>query len=165
MLVIEFGHFTFPRTVSPDVLLLAVCLAFLDDTSRERSQFIYTNPTPQNTFAEILMDPKLEHAGLEEVEKLTSDDSYLKPDTGGIHNELRASNTDTTGQSSATSGGPEKREDVEIVDWNGPDDPENPYERLPTACSRTTNNKTDNRLSFNWSPSRKWILTLTTCFM
>jgi hypothetical protein len=114
------------------------------------------------------MDPKPEHAGLEEVEKLTSNDSYSKPDTEGIHNELRVSNTDTTGQSSAASGGPEKREDVEIVDWDGPDDPENPYARLPTACSGTTkqqNNKTDSRLSFNWSPSRKWILTLTTCFM
>jgi hypothetical protein len=31
--------------------------------------------------------------------------------------------------SSTTSSDPEKRDDVEIVDWDGPNDPENPYER------------------------------------
>ncbi|KAF2144144.1 uncharacterized protein K452DRAFT_246347 [Aplosporella prunicola CBS 121167] len=34
--------------------------------------------------------------------------------------------------------------DVEIVDWNGPNDPENP---------------------FNWSKKRKWLITITTCFI
>lgn len=33
---------------------------------------------------------------------------------------------------------------MEMVDWNGPDDPENP---------------------FNWSPTYKWVLTITTCFI
>jgi hypothetical protein len=86
--------------------------------------------SPQNSISQIPMDPKPERAGLEEVEKLTSDDSYFRPDTGGIHNELRVSNTDTTGQPSAAINGQEKREEVEIVDWDGPDDPENPYARL-----------------------------------
>jgi hypothetical protein len=31
--------------------------------------------------------------------------------------------------SSTTSSDPEKRGDVEIVDWDGPNDPENPYEQ------------------------------------
>lgn len=34
--------------------------------------------------------------------------------------------------------------DIEIVDWEGQDDPANP---------------------FNWSTSRKWVMTLTTCFI
>ncbi|KAH0140724.1 hypothetical protein KCU67_g14761, partial [Aureobasidium melanogenum] len=34
--------------------------------------------------------------------------------------------------------------DIEIVDWEGRDDPANP---------------------FNWSTSRKWVMTLTTCFI
>ncbi|KAJ6006825.1 hypothetical protein N7451_004769 [Penicillium sp. IBT 35674x] len=36
------------------------------------------------------------------------------------------------------------KEDVEIHTWNGPDDPDNP---------------------FNWSNTYKWVLTLTVCFM
>lgn len=31
--------------------------------------------------------------------------------------------------SSTISGDPEKQQDMEIVDWDGPDDPENPYEQ------------------------------------
>ena len=85
------------------------------------------------------MDPKPEHAGLEEVEKLTSDDSYWKPDTGGMHKEHRSNDSNITGQSSATSNGLEKREEVEIVDWDGPNDPENPYARLCTTHSRVGN--------------------------
>jgi hypothetical protein len=34
--------------------------------------------------------------------------------------------------------------EIEVVDWEGRDDPANP---------------------FNWSTSRKWVMTLTTCFM
>ena len=34
--------------------------------------------------------------------------------------------------------------DIEIVDWNGPNDPDNP---------------------FNWSRKYKWTLTITTCFI
>jgi hypothetical protein len=85
------------------------------------------------------MDPKPEHAGLEEVEKLTSDDSYSKPDTGGMHKEHRTNDSNLTGQSSATSNGLEKSEEVEIVDWDGPNDPENPYARKTSARSRTNN--------------------------
>jgi hypothetical protein len=74
------------------------------------------------------MDPKPGHAGLEEVERLPSDDSEeLKPDTEGIHNEQRVSDTGAARHSSATTSGLEKREDIEIVDWDGPDDPQNPY--------------------------------------
>jgi hypothetical protein len=37
--------------------------------------------------------------------------------------------------SSPGSSNPEKREDIEIVDWNGPNDPGNPYEQnIPTSC-------------------------------
>jgi hypothetical protein len=35
-------------------------------------------------------------------------------------------------------------EDIEIHTWNGPDDPENP---------------------FNWDTKYKWLLTITVCFM
>jgi len=50
------------------------------------------------------------------------------------------------------NGTPEKKEDIdlesdpriEIVDWEGPDDPDNP---------------------FNWSVKRKWLITITTCFI
>lgn len=35
-------------------------------------------------------------------------------------------------------------EDIEIHTWNGPDDPENP---------------------FNWGFKYKWLLTITVCFM
>ncbi|KAK5128047.1 hypothetical protein LTR85_005164 [Meristemomyces frigidus] len=38
----------------------------------------------------------------------------------------------------------QEKQDVEIVDWQGPNDPENP---------------------FNWSRSYKWTLTLTVCFI
>ncbi|KAL0263160.1 hypothetical protein SLS55_002137 [Diplodia seriata] len=38
----------------------------------------------------------------------------------------------------------QKESDAELVDWDGPDDPENP---------------------FNWSKKRKWLLTITTCFI
>ncbi|KAL1643906.1 hypothetical protein SLS58_004580 [Diplodia intermedia] len=38
----------------------------------------------------------------------------------------------------------QKESDVELVDWDGPNDPENP---------------------FNWSKKRKWLLTITTCFI
>lgn len=31
--------------------------------------------------------------------------------------------------SSTISSDPEKRDDMEIVDWDGPNDPENPYEQ------------------------------------
>ena len=31
--------------------------------------------------------------------------------------------------SSTMSSDPEKREDIEIVDWDGPNDPDNPYEQ------------------------------------
>jgi hypothetical protein len=63
--------------------------------------------------------------------------------------------------SSSTSSDPEKRDDVEIVDWDGPNDPENPYEQstlFPAGNILTFS-------SFNWSVSRKWVLTITTCFM
>jgi hypothetical protein len=73
------------------------------------------------------MDQESGHAGLEEVERLPSDDSDLKPDTEGIHNEHRVSDTDAARHSSATSSALEKRQDVEIVDWDGPNDPDNPY--------------------------------------
>ena len=85
------------------------------------------------------MDPNPEHVGLEEVEKLTSDDSCSKPDGGGLHKEHKSNDTNINGQSSATSNGLEKREDVEIVDWDGPNDPENPYARNTSARSRTNN--------------------------
>lgn len=35
-------------------------------------------------------------------------------------------------------------QDIEIVDWEGPHDPENP---------------------FNWSKKYKWLVTVTTCWM
>ena len=41
---------------------------------------------------------------------------------------LTASIANGNALSSTTSSDPEKREDVEIVDWDGPNDPENPYE-------------------------------------
>jgi hypothetical protein len=70
---------------------------------------------------------------MEEVERLPSDESDLKSDTEGVHNEHRVSDTDAARHSSATSSGLEKRQDVEIVDWDGPDDPENPYARQQHA--------------------------------
>ncbi|OJD36188.1 mfs multidrug transporter [Diplodia corticola] len=45
---------------------------------------------------------------------------------------------------SSTAESRQKASDVEIVDWDGPDDAENP---------------------FNWSKRRKWLLTITTCFI
>lgn len=68
------------------------------------------------------MDSGHTHAGLEEVERLPSDDSDLKPHTTDRH-----SDTGTNRHSSATSRGLEKRQNVEIVDWDGPNDAENPY--------------------------------------
>jgi hypothetical protein len=91
------------------------------------------------------MDPQHGHAGLEEVERFPSDESDLKSDAEGVHDEHRVSNTDVARHSSATNSNLEKREDVEIVDWDGPNDPENPYARLDTTCSRR-NRKTDGRL-------------------
>jgi hypothetical protein len=74
------------------------------------------------------MDPKPGHAGLEEVERLPSGESDLKKsDTEGAHNEHRVSDTDAARHSSATTSGMEKSQDVEIVDWDGPNDPDNPY--------------------------------------
>lgn len=35
-------------------------------------------------------------------------------------------------------------DNMEVIDWDGPNDPENP---------------------FNWSPTYKWVLTITTCFI
>ena len=63
--------------------------------------------------------------------------------------------------SSTTSSDPEKRDDVEIVDWDGPNDPENPYEQ----CLLLEKSTVLTLSSFNWSVSRKWVLTITTCFM
>lgn len=79
----------------------------------------------------------------EEVERLPADDSDLengerdghRNDSGRSQcaggtikpSDREAANlSNGTGQSSATSGDPEKRGDVEIVDWDGPNDPENP---------------------------------------
>ena len=82
------------------------------------------------------MDPGPGHAGMEEVERLPSDESDLKSDTEGVHNEHRVSDTDAARHSSATSSGLEKRQDVEIVDWDGPNDPENPYAKLQPSVEQ-----------------------------
>jgi hypothetical protein len=42
---------------------------------------------------------------MEEVERLPSDESDLKSDTEGVHNEHRVSDTDAARHSSATSSG------------------------------------------------------------
>lgn len=44
---------------------------------------------------------------------------------------LNESVANGNGLSSTTSRDPEKRDEVEIVDWDGPNDPENPYEQSP----------------------------------
>jgi hypothetical protein len=55
-------------------------------------------------------------------------------------------------------------EGIEIVDWNGPGDPENP-------CVNTKSTNANAKLTarsrcrFNWSTGYKWTATLTTCFM
>lgn len=64
---------------------------------------------------------------MEEEERLPTDDDESRWDTAEIQNGRN--DTETARHSSATSGGLEKSPDVEIVDWDGPNDPENPYAR------------------------------------
>lgn len=70
------------------------------------------------------MDTEPEHARREEVERLPDDDIDSKMDTPGGHG---VGDTDFARQTSDTSTGLEKRQDFDIVDWDGPNDPENPY--------------------------------------
>jgi len=76
------------------------------------------------------MDSEPGHARMEEVERLPTDDSVPKSDTLGLHSKDKSNDAGIARNSSATSSGLEKRDDVEIVDWDGPHDPENPYAKL-----------------------------------
>ncbi|KAI9832760.1 MAG: hypothetical protein M1819_003980 [Sarea resinae] len=66
------------------------------------------------------------------------------------HEEAHTTANESTASSDQPGSGKEvdnlenEHGDIEIIDWDGPNDPENP---------------------FNWSKKRKWILTITTCFI
>lgn len=68
----------------------------------------------------------------EEVERLPADDTDLEAGTPGLEEGREnsknhgADGVNGTRQSSTESQDPEKKSDVEIVDWDGPNDPENP---------------------------------------
>ena len=70
------------------------------------------------------MSTEASHHGREEEERLPAIDSDLE-------------NADGSRLSSTPSGNTEKREDIEIVDWDGPDDPDNPYERLSLVLAES----------------------------
>jgi hypothetical protein len=92
------------------------------------------------------MDVEPRNAGREEVERLPADDSDLENGSsgrgntaGGMDDGGRTSSLHPCGineadsfvahsnrLSSPMSSDPEKREDMEIVDWDGPNDPGNP---------------------------------------
>ncbi len=57
-------------------------------------------------------------------------------------------------------------EDIEIVDWDGPDDPENPcVSNRVSYGSPILQQLTQTQCRFNWTLGYKWTATLTTCFM
>lgn len=91
------------------------------------------------------MDTENRQEQREEVERLPHDDTDLEAgDKDKDASRNGSQHLDGSRESSAGSGDPEKRDDFEVVDWDGPNDPENP---------------------FNWSVSYKWVLTITTCFI
>jgi hypothetical protein len=63
------------------------------------------------------------YRGREEEERLPAIDSDLE-------------NADGNRLSSTPSDNPEKRDDIEVVDWDGPDDPDNPYGQCNTLHAR-----------------------------
>ena len=94
------------------------------------------------------MDTEPDNVKKEEVERLPANDSDLENGTSdrgvathgrngsgenmNLQTPLTINSTNTSSahadrHSSATSSDPEKRDDIEVVDWDGPNDPENPY--------------------------------------
>lgn len=91
------------------------------------------------------MNNEATYKGREEVERLPAVDSDLENGTSDVNNGrndssenvqpalwgktlLSGSAANGNRLSSTISSDPEKRDDMEIVDWDGPNDPENPYE-------------------------------------
>jgi hypothetical protein len=73
------------------------------------------------------MDVGCGQAKPEEAERLPADESDLEAGAPGLGNGDGSNEMESVRQIPATCGDPEKSQGVEVVDWDGPNDPENPY--------------------------------------